>query len=266
MLKLVGRGRNVGTHLQVGLPAAATASQSIMDQPAVIAAFIAAGTGILVNFLGGLFLQWRRAEFEKRIARQRLADDMALARERQSLDQRLDVWRARRIFAEETLAAFYEAESLFHLFRSGMSFRAEAESRQGREEEPEALRSARDNYWPVLKRMDDHIEPFNRLHARRFRAMALFGPTADEPFMEIRRLHARIQTAGQALMRESTHSDLGNAPAFKESMERIVWEGLQDPDNIRVEIAASVAKAEGIFGPILRAGEPSAAAAVEQSP
>jgi hypothetical protein len=247
----------VEASIQLGMPAAVfTNQQSLLDQPVVVAALIAACGGILVNFLGSLFLQFQRFKFDKAIAIQRLNAEISLSREKQSLDQRFELWKAKRTFAEDSLAGFYEAEKLFHFFRSAMSFRSEAESRQGREDEPEALRNSRDTYWPVLKRMDDNIELFNNLHARRFRAMALFGPEADEPFVEIRRLHARVHTAGQALMNQQTHSGYGIAPEFKENMERVVWEGLQEPDQLAAEIAAAVAKAEAVFGPILSAREP----------
>lgn len=230
--------------------------QSVIDQPAVIAAFIAAGAGILVNFVGGLILQFQRFNFDNKIASRRLVDELNIVREKQSLEQNLDLWRAKRSFAEESLASFYQIESLFHLIRSGMSFRVEAESRQGREDESETLRGLRDTYWPVLKRLEDNSEPFSKLHARRFRAMALFGPAADEPFMDIHRLHVKVHTAGQALMNQQTHSGYGTAPAFKEEMERVVWEGLQDPDLLAREVADAVAKADAIFGPILRSREP----------
>ncbi|MFD3263340.1 hypothetical protein [Phenylobacterium ferrooxidans] len=266
-------------------PSQALSLTSIFLQPAVVGAAIAgavAGIGLLVNFYASHRLQVQRLAHEQALADRRferdveltdqksrldlqLADrrfhsEIDLADRKHRLDRLLEQWRRRLDWAEETLADFYSAAHAMTVIRFPGGFGDEPEQREGRDLEPKDLRAFRDTYFPVLKRLRDYNELLNSLHSKRFRAAAMFGPAATEPFDRFHQVVVQVTVGAQALMRSITHSDVGTMPAHKEKMEKRVWEGLEDPDPIAKEVEAILSQAEKIFSPVLSEAAPSPAA------
>ena len=236
-------------------PTQALTLVDLLQQPAVIAGSIGAAVavlGLLVNTVVSCILQWNRQKAEQTLARDRFDHEVRLARRKVALDQQLELWRRKVAFAEESLTDFYDVRFTMNAVRSGASYSTEVLDRPGRADEPEALRQARDTYYPVLRRIRDkeNVAGFTRLWARRFRARALFGADADAPFTRFRRVLAQVQTAAEALMRENTHSEFGHAPAFKEQCEARVWDH-GDGDPTSLELDQIVVSAEAIFRPVL---------------
>ena len=197
----------------------------------------------------------RRLDLDLKLTERRLEADLALAERRFELDRELDNWRRKVNFAEETLAEFYRAATAISVIRSPAVWGHEYERRAGRDQESPGEQRRRDQYLPYLDRINAQGEFLDSLHARRFRAIALFDAGSDEPFNRIRAVVVQIQVAAQMLLRDPGPAETEQASQHRERMLQRIWEGYEwageELDAIQQEIAAIVSVAERLFRPIL---------------
>ncbi|MDX7952135.1 hypothetical protein P7D22_13220 [Lichenihabitans sp. Uapishka_5] len=167
----------------------------------------------------------------------------------------LEKWRVetvgrRRIeLAEDVLADFYEAQDLFRWIRSPTAHSHESEGRPGRDQDPDDLRQHRDTFYVPFKRLSDSAEFFARLRARRYRVIATFGPDAASAYEDLHKVQVRIAVAAQALMRLRPGSSSERQVMREEKLERDVWEGYGDPDEIKNIISDTISEVEKRFRP-----------------
>ena len=106
----------------------------------------------------------------------------------------LDAWRRehvgiRRIeLAEEVLALFYQARDAIESMRSPFSFGSEGQSRKPSENESVEEKQALDQAYVLIERYNKHSELFSRIHALRYKFMALLGQDAAQPFDELNKI------------------------------------------------------------------------------
>jgi|GEM_PF-5204425 len=219
-------------------------------QPILLAAIIA-----LIGTLAALWMNNRfhkdRLRFEEKLSDKKYAYDVSLEERRFSHNVEIAKWHRQSEFAEEQLAAFYEARARLKSIRSPASYSSENNDRAGRDAENEAVRNARDSYYPVLSRANQSSEFFNDFYAARYRAIALFGEEADAPFIEIWQALHTVQVAASMLMREDMHGEHRDIARNRQRMEERIWEGLADGDAIAAEIEAAIEKAEALFRPAI---------------
>jgi hypothetical protein len=224
-----------------------------LTNAALIAAAVSGAVSLIslaVNAFLATKLHTKRIETDRDLATAKNTADLALASRKVVLDQELDLWKRRVQFAEDTLSQFYEAKTNFASIRSPLAFGAEALKREGRDEEDPLARQIRDIYYPHLARLVHDDEFFSALHARRFRAIALFGVGADEEFLSLRDVWSRVLVSTQTLMRPDTHVQRRAAIEHKERLEALLWGGLEG-DAIAVEIDQIIEAVERRLRPAL---------------
>lgn len=176
----------------------------------------------------------------------------------------LGLWRAstrgqrRMELAEEILTGVYMANRALRAARFAASFGFENEARVGRELEPEEQRRVRDLYYPVLHRLGEIGDRLNEFHAKRFRAMALFGPDAEQLFDDIRAVFAKVETAAEMLCRLAGEDQHERDPDLIKRLRATLWGIGEKPDEVAAEMERLVAKAEAYYRPIIQRGEPRA--------
>jgi len=230
------------------------ASEPVWFQPVVTAAIVAACAALLVmvgNAIISSILHAAKIKADGELAREKFDFDKALAERKVSLDAAITSWKRKYEFAEAELAGFYEARSLIEAIRSPMAYSSENEDRTGRDEEIAHVREARDRYYPVLRRARSHSEFFNGFHARRYRARALLGPTAEQPYLDIWRILNEVSVAAGMLMRPDIHVDHPATNAQRERMENRIWEGLPEDDDIGRRLLETIANAESVLQPLI---------------
>jgi len=219
-------------------------------QPVLLAAVIAL-IGTLVALRMNNRFHKERLRFEEKLADKKYAHDIGLEERKFSHTVRIAQWNRQSEFAEEQLAAFYEARARLKSIRSPVAYSSENNDRTGRDAEREAVRNARDSYYPVLSRVNQSSGFFNDFYAARYRAVALFGEDADAPFIEVWQALNKVQVAASMLMREDMHGEHPNVAANRQRLEERIWEGLAAGDPIAVEIEAAIEKAEELFRPVI---------------
>lgn len=218
--------------------------------PVLLAAIIA-----LFGTLAALWMNNRfhkeRLKFEEKLADKKYVHDVSLEESKFSHTVAMAKWQRQSEFAEEQLAAFYEARARLRSIRSPASYSSENNDRAGRDQEREAVRNARDSYYPVLRRVSQSSEFFNDFYAARYRAVALFGERADMPFIAIWEALNKVQVSASMLMREDMHGEHPNVAQNRQRMEERIWEGAADGDPIAAEIEAAIEGAEALFRPVI---------------
>jgi hypothetical protein len=165
----------------------------------------------------------------------------------------LSTWREqiigkRRIkLAEKILAQFYEAGDILRAVRSPIASGNEALSRPGRDDEDADIRAIRDVYYPIVSRLTQKSKLFSSIHARRYRAIAVFGLSAIEPFDNLRSIYTEITVSARHLMIKGTHN--AHNTALKARLEAVVFEGPEDEDPFIDKINAIVTAVEQRFRP-----------------
>lgn len=163
--------------------------------------------------------------------------------------------------AEEVLALFYEAKDKISVIRSPFGYIGEGENRKERPNEtPEEKRALNDAYV-VFERYQKNQETFNRLHALRYRFMAIFGEDKVKPFYDLNNIVNEIFTAARMLgrlwhMRSQTH-----LPRPQERYDKIIedigkyeaifWDSLKDTDPITQKVKSVILEIDKICKPIL---------------
>jgi hypothetical protein len=237
--------------------------------PAVIAALVGAAVALLVmigNAVANWILHRSKLKFDRQLARERFEFEKSLAERKIALDRAHHIWKRDSEFAEEALSAFYDARSRIQAIRSPGSFNSENNDRAGRENEQEEIRTARDTYYPYVRRIREHSTFFSEFYAKRFRAAALFGLEADQPFREIWSLLIHLKVSAESLVA------VAGQPAHHQRqrdrhqrLEETIWEGAADLDRIAGQLDAAIASAEQLLrprimnvpdGPIFQGDEP----------
>ena len=121
----------------------------------------------------------------------------------------IDSWRRehtgkRQIeLAEETLTLFYESRDIISYIRNPGSYESETKEIKKHEHESDSQFSARKTANIATLRYNKNTEFFNKIHAMRYRFMAVFGEEKAKPFEELNEvvnqilLSARITAVSQ---------------------------------------------------------------------
>ena len=227
---------------------------AIWTNPTLVAALVAGVVALTVAALNagfGLLLQRERQKAEGRLARERFDFDRDLAERRVRLDRELGDWRRRAEFAEAELGSFYDARSRLEAIRFPGAFSTENLDRAGRDSESEAVRNHRDIYYPFARRIAAEADFFNDLHARRFRALALFGTGADAPYQGIWSALSQLRSAVDMLMRDNGAIYNEALAQHRLRMEERIWQGAADDDAVAQEIDEAVTAAETLLRPAI---------------
>lgn len=239
----------------VEVPDRQTTMTSAIDTPLYLHPVLLAAIIALMGTFAALWMNNRfhreRLGFEENLADKKYAHDVSLEERKFSHTVGMAKWHRQSEFAEEQLAAFYEARARLQSIRSPASYSSENNDRAGRDAESETVRNARDSYYPVLSRASRSSEFFNDFYAARYRAVALFGEGADAPFLEIWQALNRVQVAASMLMREDMHGEHPNVVRNRQNFEERIWEGLAEGDPVAAEIDAAIEKAEALFRPVI---------------
>ncbi|WP_417613099.1 hypothetical protein [Parasphingorhabdus sp.] len=219
-------------------------------QPVLLAAIVALIGTLIALWMNKLFHK-ERLRFEEKLADKKYAHDVRLEERKFSHTVGIAKWHRQSEFAEGQLAVFYEARARLTNIRSPASYSSENNDRAGRDSETEAVRNARDSYYPVLSRANLSSEFFNDFYAARYRAIALFGEEAAAPFIEIWQALHKVRVAASMLMREDMHGEHRDIARNRQRMEERIWEGLAEGDPIAAEIEAAIEKAEALFRPAI---------------
>ncbi|HWU62501.1 MAG TPA: hypothetical protein VN112_10800 [Ensifer sp.] len=223
-------------------------------------AVISAGASFLAGLIGAGISAWtaRRLHSSRLTADENLAErkfefDVSLAERKFLLDARSADRKRKQDLAETVLAGFHQAEAILRTVRSPMSYLSEAEGRPKEGPESESTAKLRDTYYVILSRYDKNRKEIADLLALRYRMVAWFGQSADEPFQKLHQSLHYVITAAQLLVLWSADAEGFRARNLElwQNMEGDIWWGAKDPDRVAVLIAESVAEMELICRPIL---------------
>jgi hypothetical protein len=164
--------------------------------------------------------------------------------------------------AEEVLSLFYEARDRISAIRSPFGYVEEGETRKKKSNETPDEEKALNNAYVVFERYQKNQETFNRLHALRYRFMAIFGQDKIKPFYDLNKVVIEIFTAARMLsklwhMRNQTYLPRTEESYNKiledtDKYEAIFWEGWHDPDPITPKVEGIISEIDKICEPILR--------------
>lgn len=163
--------------------------------------------------------------------------------------------------AEEVLSTLYEAKDKIRNIRSPWGYSEEGKSRKRTEKESEEESKALDKAFVTYERYLKHQETFNRLHALRYRFMAIFGKDKEKLFIELDNIVTEIMLAAESLgldwaSRSRTHIPISekDQETLKENTrkhEQIIWAGFKD-DPIAKGVEKVIHDIEKLCEPILK--------------
>jgi len=163
------------------------------------------------------------------------------------------VGRRRIELAEEVLALFYEARDIISIVRSPLSSTEEGKTRAAPEGERSDEKEVKDRAFVVFERFRKHKEPFNRLHAMRYRFMAQFGREAGQPFDDLQSIVREIFLSANMLQHywlQHARRQWLSEQELKDHLEKmhkheaVFWEGASDDDPIDLRTQEVVAAIE----------------------
>ena len=192
-----------------------------------------------------------RFAFDQQLAELRFKFDQDLAKRKIDLDAQLADRKRRQDFAEELLAGFYEVRDVMMDVRSPAGYEGEGKTRQRDAGESEEVGHSKDTYFAILERLKKHSEKIVKVMSRRYKAAALFGPAAAEPFKLLGEALTRVTVSAQMLIRCAGTSDRP-PPAKFEQWEADIWWG-DDSDKVSAKIEEAIAAIERICRPVLEA-------------
>ena len=238
--------------------------------PTLQTVLISALTALLVSFLTNFnsrrinqdkiaadaALAKSKAEADQKLAERKLDFDIQLAERKFAIDQRTADWKRRSDLAEETLANFFKAKSVFGDARRPFSGPGEGSSRPRPVQENEQQATARDALYAPLERLLAEKELFADLQAKKYRMMALFGSEAGGPFDAITLAYNEMVTGTHGLIRAHMQN-WPHSPAIDRWEEIIGW-GLSEQDRFASRIDVAVSSIESFCAPMLgrEVGEP----------
>ena len=162
--------------------------------------------------------------------------------------------------AEEVLALFYQAKDNIATIRSPFGSTGEGKTRKSSKKESEEQKQALDNAYVVYERYERYREAFNRIHATRYRFMALFGKDKVKPFVELSNIVQEIFMAANMLgtyfwkLNARGYGDSKKEEKFIADMreqEAVFW-AMGDDDKIAPRVEEVIKDIEKICEPILR--------------
>ena len=164
--------------------------------------------------------------------------------------------------AEEVLSLFYEAKDKISAIRSIHGNVEEGKSRKPNPNETPDEQKALNDAYVVFERYQKNQETFNKLHALRYRFMAIFGSNKGKPFIDLNKTINEILISAHILgklwnMRSQTSLPRGENRYEKiinsiQKHEAIFWEGLKEPDPITPRVESIILEIEKICEPILK--------------
>ena len=165
----------------------------------------------------------------------------------------INTWRREHVgkrqleLAEDTLALFYEAADAIRPMRHAASFGNEMKDVEQQDGESNREFQARQNASVVFHRYNQHQTLFSKLHASRYRFMALIGKEEARPFDELRAITSQIRLAANVLARlwpkdyfrtkEQERKHWDNI----EKHEAVFWEGSAEDDPINPRLDKAIA-------------------------
>jgi len=165
--------------------------------------------------------------------------------------------RRRIELAEEVLELFYRAKDAICHIRRPYGLPGEGSSQQPEKNGTESGGQTPDPTSAiVVERYDGHMEVFNRLHALRYRFMALEGKDKVRPFADLTKVANQILlNAGlrATLLRQGFPRQPDHAESYRkhlEEAESVIWQRDED-DPIAKEVDRIVEDAESICRPII---------------
>ncbi len=163
---------------------------------------------------------------------------------------------------EEVLTLFYEARVKISAIRSIHGNVEEGKSRKPNPKETPNEQKALNDAYVIFERYQKNLETFNRLHALRYRFMAIFGPNKTKPFLDLNKTINEILISARMLgklwyMRSQAHLPRSKERYNKileniDKYEAVFWEGLKDPDPITPKVESLISEIDEICEPILR--------------
>lgn len=170
------------------------------------------------------------------------------------------VGKCRVDLAEEVLSLFYEAQDAIRHIRSPMGFVGEGATKAEDAGETVKQGEVLDQGYVILERYDRHKALFGRLHALRYRCMALLGRDMARPFDALSDVVNNIFLAVAEYRRLRRNHGPGLLPEPEateycrktDAARRIFWAGISDPDPIVEQVKIAIAQVDKAFGGIIQ--------------
>lgn len=227
-------------------------NNSVPLAPVLVAALVSAivaVAGFWVNRRTLMTLNRDRLDADHKLARRKIDGDLALAKTKFALDLQLVDWTRRSQFAEEVLADFYNARDIFRGARRAFSLGEEGSTRPNRDFEDNNEQLRRDAIYAPYERLNKEREFLSTLHAKRFRAEALFGSGAIPPFFAFVEAHNTVAMATGELLEQFGRDDI-DREWTKQLRAEIGWtRKADDPINPKLDLAVNTM--EEICRPII---------------
>lgn len=175
----------------------------------------------------------------------------------------IDSWRRehrgkRQIeLAEDALALFYEARDAISHIRHPAGYSSETEDVERGDHETDEQYEARKNASVVFVRYNQHSDLFNKLHAMRYRFMALIGKGEAEPFEELRRIENDIFLSARMLARLWARDHFRTDEQWEKHNndirrhEEVFWGAGGEDDPIEPRVQKVIADIENICGAVI---------------
>jgi hypothetical protein len=195
----------------------------------------------------------RKFEFDKMLSTHKLEADATLAEKKVQLDAALADRKRRQDFAEQILSGFYQMRDVARAIRAPLVQQGESKTRPQAEHESTDVARLKDTYYAPLARFDARRAEIGDLLAKRYRAGALFGAVAEEPFQELHEALTQIAISAQMLIGWVGVVSRQIDPNLWREAEGDIWARSLKPDPIETKIAAAIAKIEAICRPVLEA-------------
>lgn len=166
-------------------------------------------------------------------------------------------WIERRSeFAEQTLRDFYEARTAIILARDPIAAGSEGSSRPWKNpSETEEQKPYLDAFYAPVERLERHGDLFGRIQASRFKAMALFGPEADEPFTKLASVYNTIIHSSRSLIGHADEEWHGKERLADKWQHNIGWV-LEGKDELAGKVEKAVMEIEEICRPFVELNRP----------
>jgi hypothetical protein len=159
--------------------------------------------------------------------------------------------------AEQALSLIYECRENLYMIRSIMGYGGEGTTRKRRDNETEEESKSLDSAYVLIERYERVKGSFIKLHAIKYRFMALFGQKHAKPFNDVNRIIAELFGAARRLGEQYWNPKYQNQadrdPKWDSKVakeEAKFWSG-QDPDTIAQRMDNAVAHIEDVCSEII---------------
>ena len=160
--------------------------------------------------------------------------------------------------AESVLAIFYEAADAIRQIRNPSSFVGEGTTRKRAENELAEDSRLLDQANIIFERYKKREVLFSQIRAKRYRVMATFGPSSEEPFEELDAIINEILTAAHMLGShywprqgrvEMAPKEFKKHQEEMQNYEMVFWLMDEDKDTISPRVQKIIEKIEVILQP-----------------